>query len=121
MIGYLTIGCNDLERGAQFYDALLAPLSPRRMEPNDRIILWSVKGSAMLGIAKPFDGEPASVGNGAMVALRLESQDAVNAMHAKALELGGADEGAPGLRGESFYGGYFRDLEGNKLVAFCSG
>ncbi|MEM7250075.1 MAG: VOC family protein [Pseudomonadota bacterium] len=118
MIGYITIGSNDLERGAAFYDALLEPLGVRKMSPNDRIIMWSTKGSPMLGIAQPFDGEAASVGNGTMVALSVESTDLVDTLHAKALTLGAADEGAPGLRGDTFYGGYFRDLDGNKLVVF---
>jgi len=76
--------------------------------------LWSV--------AKPHDGNAATVGNGMMVALAVDSQEKVNALHAKALELGGTDEGAPGPRGDSgFYAGYFRDLDGNKLNAFFMG
>ena len=118
MIGYLTLGTNDLERGVAFYDALLEPLGVRKMSPNDRIVMWSTKGSPMLGLAKPFDGEAASVGNGTMVAITVDSPEQVDAMHAKALALGGADEGAPGLRGDTFYGAYFRDLDGNKLVIF---
>ena len=119
MIGYMTIGTNDLARGSAFYDALLEPLGVKRVSPNERINLWTAKGSAMLGLAKPFDGKAASAGNGAMVALNVGTKEAVDKMHAHAVELGGADEGAPGARGETFYGGYFRDLDGNKLVAYC--
>ncbi len=73
-------------------------------------------------MAKPHDGNAATVGNGMMVALAVDSQEKVNALHAKALELGGTDEGAPGPRGDSgFYAGYFRDLDGNKLNAFFMG
>jgi predicted lactoylglutathione lyase len=75
--------------------------------------------SPAVSITRPFDGKPATVGNGVMVAIAVDSQEKVNALHARALELGGTDEGAPGLRGEQFYAGYFRDLDGNKLNAFC--
>ena len=123
MIGYVTLGTNDATRAIAFYDALLAPLGVKRLAPNERVTLWSTKpGNPMLGLAKPFDGKTASVGNGVMVALNVGTREAVDQMHAKALELGGADEGAPGPRGQGdFYGGYFRDLDGNKLVAFCRG
>jgi predicted lactoylglutathione lyase len=72
-----------------------------------------------LSVTKPYDGKPATVGNGVMVALVVDSPERVNAVHAKALALGGTDEGAPGARSEAFYAGYFRDLDGNKLNAFC--
>jgi predicted lactoylglutathione lyase len=72
-----------------------------------------------LSVTKPHNGEPATVGNGVMVALAMNSPEKVDAIHAKALELGATDEGAPGPRGEQFYAGYFRDLDGNKLNAFC--
>ena len=121
MIGYITIGTNDLERGTAFYDALFESLEAKRMSPNDRIVMWMIKNSAWLGLSKPFDGKAASVGNGTMVALDVGSPEAVDQMHAKALALGATDEGAPGKRGDNFYGGYFRDLDGNKLVAFCLG
>ncbi len=75
----------------------------------------------MLSLAKPFNGEPATVGNGVMVAIAMDSQEKVQAFYNKALELGGTDEGAPGPRGEGFYAGYFRDLDGNKLNAFAVG
>jgi predicted lactoylglutathione lyase len=87
---------------------------------NDRFIAWGrdMKSPA-LSIAKPFDGKSATVGNGVMVALAMDSPEKVDAIHAKALALGGTDEGAPGPRSEQFYAGYFRDLDGNKLNAFC--
>ena len=79
-------------------------------------------GAPMLAVCIPFDEQPATVGNGGMVALQMESPEAVARLHAKALELGGTDEGAPGPRGDGgFNGGYFRDLDGNKLAAFCFG
>ena len=119
MIGYVTLGTNDLKRAAAFYDALLGEIGAKRMMENDEFIAWSVKPDAPgLGVTKPFDKKPASVGNGVMVAFQVESEDQVNALHRKALQLGGKDEGAPGKRSESFYAGYFRDLDGNKLNAF---
>lgn len=120
MIGYTTIGTNDLERASAFYDALFADLGAQRIEPNDRVRLWRVKTSpAMFGIAVPFDGKKASAGNGAMMAVNVESKTLVQSLHAKALELGATDEGAPGPRGGGpFFGGYFRDLDGNKIAVF---
>jgi catechol 2,3-dioxygenase-like lactoylglutathione lyase family enzyme len=121
MIGYTTIGTNDLTRAVGFYDALFEALGVKKIEANERITLWATKpGQGMLGVSVPFDGEPATVGNGTMVALNVGEKSLVDSLHAKALELGAADEGAPGPRGSgSFYGGYFRDLDGNKLVFYA--
>jgi catechol 2,3-dioxygenase-like lactoylglutathione lyase family enzyme len=122
MIGYVTIGTNDLPRAAAFYDALLGEVGASRMMETDQFIAWSVRPEAPgLGVTKPFDKKPATVGNGVMVALEAKNASQVAALHRKALELGGTDEGAPGLRGEGFYAGYFRDLDGNKLNFFCMG
>jgi predicted lactoylglutathione lyase len=123
MIGYVTLGTNDLERAASFYDALLGELGAKRAMENERMIIWATQPDApMLAVCKPWDGEKAVTGNGPMVALSAGSKEKAAELHAKALELGGTDEGAPGPRGDgSFYGGYFRDLDGNKLVAFIMG
>ncbi len=123
MIGYVTLGTNDLERAATFYDQLLATIgAARTMELANGIAWGSSPTTPALCVLKPFDEQPATVGNGVMVALYVGSRDKVDAVHAKALELGGADEGAPGPRGDSgFYAGYFRDLDGNKLNAFTIG
>ena len=111
-----------MARAAQFYDSLLGSIGAKRLMDLETFIVWGTSLSeAGLAIAKPFDGNPATVGNGVMVALQAESQDAVNAIHRKALELGAEDEGAPGPRGDGFYAGYFRDLDGNKLNAFVLG
>jgi len=121
MISHTCIGTNDLPRAAAFYDALFALISGKRFFEMDRGIGWGVQpGQPMFSVLTPFDGQPATVGNGTMVALTVASQDLVHALHAKALELGGADEGAPGLRGGGYYGCYFRDLDGNKIAAFCA-
>ncbi|HEX3913525.1 MAG TPA: VOC family protein [Steroidobacteraceae bacterium] len=122
MIGYVTLGTNDLKRAATFYDALLSEIGAKRMMEGEDFIAWSVKPDQPgLGVTKPFDKQPASVGNGVMVALAVESEEKVKALHRKALQLGGKDEGAPGRRSESFYAGYFRDLDGNKLNVFVGG
>ena len=120
MIGYVTLGTNRLNEAAKFYDELLALNGAARIMENDRFIAWgSGMTSPAVSIAKPYDGKPATVGNGVMVALAMDSPEKVDAVYAKALELGGTDEGAPGPRSEQFYAGYFRDLDGNKLNAFC--
>lgn len=121
MIGYVTLGTNDLPRAAAFYDALATHFGVGRMMEFDSFIAWGTMGGAP-GIAatKPFDGEAASVGNGTMVALEAKDTAMVDAVHATALAHGGSDEGAPGPRGEDgFYAGYFRDPDGNKLNVFC--
>ena len=121
MIGYVTLGTNDFERAANFYDELFGSLGIKRFMEMETFIAWSPSPNVpAVSIIKPYDGNPATVGNGVMVALAVDSPEKVNALHAKALELGGKDEGAPGPRGGGgFYAGYFRDLDGNKLNAFC--
>ena len=122
MIGYTTVGTNDLKRAAGFYDALLAELGAKRAMEMETFIAWATApNTPMVAIIKPFDKQPATVGNGVMVALLASSKEQVDKIHKKALELGGKDEGAPGQRGEGFYAGYFRDLDGNKLNAFFMG
>jgi len=122
MLGYVTLGTNDLDKGAAFYDELLALCGAKRLMELDGFILWgSGLDKASLALTKPFDGNAATVGNGVMAAIMVDSKTLVDSMHSKALALGGADEGAPGQRGEGFYAGYFRDLDGNKLNAFCMG
>ena len=119
MIGYVTLGTSDLARAAVFYDAIAAELETPRMMEFETFIAWGKPGGAAgIGLMKPFDGAPASVGNGVMVALAAKDQAQVDRLYAIALAHGGTDEGAPGLRGDSFYAGYFRDLDGNKLNAF---
>ncbi len=121
MLGYTTVGTNDLEKSAAFYDTLLAELGAKRMMDEENFIAWSANPSAggAFSVIKPHDGKTASVGNGTMFAFAANSTDLVDKVYAKAIELGATCEGAPGPRGESgFYAGYFRDLDGNKLNAF---
>ncbi|MEL7450819.1 MAG: VOC family protein [Pseudomonadota bacterium] len=121
MIGYVTLGTNNIERAAGFYDQLLGQLGAARMMEADTFIAWAVSpGAPAISITKPYDGNAATVGNGMMVAIVVDEPAKVDALHAKALSLGGADEGQPGPRGNSgFYAAYFRDLDGNKLNVFC--
>ena len=122
MIGYITIGTNDLKRACAFYDALLAEVGATRMMEEDNFVAWSSPTpGAALAVTAPFDGKPATVGNGVMVAISVEDEEAVKRVYNKAMELGASDEGPPGPRGDNFYAGYFRDLDGNKLDVFVMG
>jgi predicted lactoylglutathione lyase len=120
MIGYVTLGTNDFDKAAAFYDGLLAIMGAKRTMESDNFIAWGNSPTQpAVSIIKPFDGNAASVGNGMMVALIVNSTELVDQVHAAALAAGGTDEGAPGERFPGFYAGYFRDLDGNKLNAFC--
>ncbi|MEM9738886.1 MAG: VOC family protein [Pseudomonadota bacterium] len=123
MIGYVTLGTTDLQRGARFYDAVCGELGVGRMMEFDGFIAWGAPGGgAGIGLTKPFDGKAASVGNGVMVGLQAKDKAQVQALYDIALANGGSDEGAPGPRGEDgFYAAYFRDPDGNKLNAFIMG
>ena len=122
MIGYITLGTQDPQRAQAFYDSLLQPLGATRLMAQGDFVLW---GRSMeepcLASTRPYDGQDATHGNGTMVALRMEDQAQVDALYAKAMDLGATDEGAAGPRGDGFYAGYFRDPDGNKLCAFCFG
>jgi catechol 2,3-dioxygenase-like lactoylglutathione lyase family enzyme len=127
MIGYVTIGSNDLHRARGYYDALFGSIGAGRlMEFGDNFTLYgSAWGQPGVAVCKPYDGNAAGPGNGSMVAIVLKERAQVDDFHAKALELGGSCEGPPGLRGEegdqAFYGAYFRDPEGHKFCAFRVG
>jgi len=124
MIAYVSIGTNDLEKSAAFYDAVLGELGAAQFMKMDRAIFWgTAPGKPMVSVFTPFDGEPATVGNGSMVALAATSKEAVDRAHAKAIALGAKNEGDPGPRGPEgqYYIGYFRDLDGNKLNAVYLG
>lgn len=122
MIGYVTLGTNDLKKSAEFYDNLLKELGVTRVFDGERFVAWGGSpGTPMLATMTPFDGNPATVGNGVMIALAAKDTDQVKVLHAKALALGAKDEGAPGMRDGGFYCAYFRDPDGNKLNFFCPG
>ncbi len=120
MIGYVTVGTNDLERAVAFYDALFAELGASRfMEHEGVFVAWAVSPDQPgLSVTKPWDGKPATVGNGCMTALVVDSTDKVDRVYARAIELGAQCEGPAGPREGGFYAGYFRDLDGNKLNVF---
>jgi len=121
MIGYVTLGTNDLAKAANFYDQLFATIGAGRFFETEQFVAWATAPDQPgISVTKPYDGQPATVGNGVMVAIVLDSPEKVDAFYHKAIELGATCEGAPGPRDEmaGFYAGYFRDLDGNKLNAF---
>jgi catechol 2,3-dioxygenase-like lactoylglutathione lyase family enzyme len=121
MIGYVTLGTNDAERAKTFYDAVLAPLGGRRVFNNDRLQFYSGPSGGLFAVGAPWDGAAATVGNGAMFGLPAPTRELVDEVHAAALKAGASDEGEPGPRTDTFYGAYFRDLDGNKLCVFKLG
>lgn len=122
MIGYVTLGTNDLDRAVAFYDELLAVIGAKRVmeDPGHFVAYAAAPDKPALSVTTPYDGAAATAGNGTMVALVVDSKDLVHRVYDKALELGGKDEGAAGPRMEGFYAGYFRDLDGNKLNVFTT-
>lgn len=122
MIGYVTVGSNDLPRAIAFYDKLLGSIGAKRLWESDQGVAWgSGPDSPGFGVMRPFDGKTACNGNGTMIALAMDSRAKVDAFYRLAIELGGTDEGKPGARGEGFYAAYFRDLDGNKLNCHTMG
>jgi predicted lactoylglutathione lyase len=121
MLGYVTLGTNDLTKSAEFYDALAKEMGAKRAMETEKFIAWGAPNSAMVFLIKPADGNSASVGNGVMAALVAKDAAQVDRIYKIAMDLGAKDEGAPGDRGGGFYAAYFRDLDGNKLNAFCHG
>ena len=121
MIAYTTLGTNDLEKSKAFYDALFGAIGVSVLWSDDTFIGYGIAmDQPMFGICKPFNGETATAGNGTMIALAMPDAASVDKLHAKALELGAANEGDAGPRGDTgFYCGYFRDPDGNKLNAFA--
>ena len=127
MIGYVTVGTNDIERARGYYDELLGMIGAQRiMQFDNGFTMYGTSlGRPAMAVTPPYNGEPATVGNGNMVAIPVDSRDKVDAFYAHALKLGSRDEGPPGLRSpegpSAFYGAYFRDLDGNKLCVFRMG
>jgi catechol 2,3-dioxygenase-like lactoylglutathione lyase family enzyme len=128
MIGYVTLGTNDLDKARAYYDALLGELGAKRLmelEENGFTLYGVDMTTPSIAITAPYNGQAAQSGNGNMVALQMQERDQVDSFYKKGIELGGSDEGAPGLRGDdgpmAFYAAYFRDPDGNKLCAFRVG
>lgn len=119
-LGYATLGSNRLDEAKAFYDALLGSAGiVRQFDHPTGGRIYGKGGQFFFGVIGPYDKQLATVGNGSMVSFRFDTPAEVDAFHAKALALGGADEGAPGYRAPTFYFSYFRDLEGHKLCAYC--
>lgn len=126
MIGYTTVGTDDLQRAMAFYDALFASVGILRLMELPNLAAWGRSWSRpIFGVARPFDGQPASAGNGTMIALRQRTRARVRTLYETAMEMGATDEGGPGVRGadgsQAFYAAYVRDLDGNKLCFYSVG
>lgn len=120
MIGYITLGTNDMARSAAFYDRLFEIIGARKVYDYDRFVGWNIgESQQMFAVVKPYDGKEATYGNGTMIALKVENEDVVRSVHALALEQGGVCEGEPGIRQGNYFCGYCRDLDGNKLNFYC--
>ncbi|RED13057.1 VOC family protein [Pontivivens insulae] len=129
MIAYVTVGADDIAQAERFYSALLSPLGYELEHYQGDLSYIPPKGAGQgvalpdLYVKRPFNGQPASAGNGTMIAFEARDQSQVRAVHAAALAAGGADEGAPGFRpdyGADFFVCYLRDPQGNKLALFSS-
>ncbi len=121
MISHINLGTNDLARAEAFYNELVKLWDGQLGFKSDRTLFYALGDGAKLAINKPFNGEPATVGNGTMVALAGKNPEEVTAAYTKALELGGSCDGAPGPRMDGMiYAAYFRDLDGNKFGIFCT-
>lgn len=125
MIGYALVGSNNLEKAKAYFDELVKPLGGASAfdHASGGRVYGNGEGKPMFGVVGPFNGEPATAGNGTMIALAADTQEAVRQVHETAIRLGGTCEGVPGWRGEpgGFYGAYFRDLDGNKLCVYRIG
>lgn len=115
MLAYVTIGTNQKEKALAFYDEIAGMLGAQRAFNNDRIQFYKGAEGAMFGIGTPADLGQASVGNGVMPAFSAPDNETVDRVYARALELGATDSGAPAQLMPIFYGGYFRDLDGNRV------
>ena len=117
------LGTNDLPRATAFYDALLTPLGATRLYETERAVAWGT-AAPELAVCTPYDGQPASAGNGTMVALIVPTRALVTDLYKTALSLGGTDAGPPGVRGDNpdgWYAAYVRDLDGNKICLYRMG
>lgn len=116
---YATVGSNRLEEAIPFYEQLLGSIGWQKLfdNPNGGRFFGSI-ANGMFAVVAPFNGEPATVGNGTMIGFAFNSRAEVDAFYTKAISLGATDEGAPGDRGGGSYFSYFRDLDGNKLCAW---
>lgn len=118
---HVTVGTNDLQKARAFYDNALGKLGLKRItDLGENGSIWGENAPSFF-VLKPANGQPASVGNGVTVSFEAPNRAAINAFHAAAVAAGGKDEGAPGTRdwAPHAYAAYVRDLDGNKLAAYC--
>lgn len=126
MIGYTMVGTDDLERAKAFYDPLFERMGLSSCYADAQVVSWGDRQDETVPrffACHPYDERPASVGNGAMTAFRVNSASDVDWLYHSAMAAGGTDEGKPGFRpesyGDKFYVAYVRDLDGNKLAFAC--
>lgn len=128
-IDHVSVGVADMKRAKAFYDAALAPLGmtpvfPLEIDGALVAVGYGTPQKPTFWIGLPIDQHAASAGNGVHVAFRAENRAAVEAFYRAALEHGGVDDGAPGLRPEyhpNYYGAFVRDPDGNKIEAVSHG
>lgn len=125
MIGYVIVGSRDLPKATSFYDEIMPIIGLMRVETSDEYVAYAPKDkpeAVEFYIAKPFDGKPATIGNGSMIAFHVPTRETVELFHKTALACGGQDEGAPGCRpaDAAEYYAYSRDMDGNKICVFCA-
>jgi catechol 2,3-dioxygenase-like lactoylglutathione lyase family enzyme len=120
MINYVMVGTNRFDEAVAFYDALMIAMGATRAYATEKNVGWGWGiGTPMFIVTRPYDQQQASIGNGSMVAFDVDTAEMVDALHSKALALGGTSEGDPGPRGKDLYAGYWRDLDGNKFNFIC--
>lgn len=120
MIGYAMVGTKDLNKAADFFDNVLKVVGAKRLMEEETFIVWGTSmEETSFSVCLPYNGEEASAGNGTMISFNAENKDQVDAIYKAAIENGATCEGKPGMRWDTFYAGYFRDLDGNKFNAFC--
>ncbi len=122
ILSHLTLGVNDLERACAFYDAVFGELGITRGKRGKGFAGWGSSHAGDFFISTPFDGSPATVGNGVSVSFLAPTRDAVDRFWRAAIAAGGVDEGGPGVRADyhpNYYAAYVRDVDGNKIAAVC--
>ncbi len=124
MLSVARYGTKNLARATVFYDAIATLLGANRVMDRADLVAYKSAEGGMFLIGTPFAGE-AGFGNGTQVGFSAPSRTVVDAVYAKAMELGGTCEGPPGVRGpegpHAFYAAYFRDLDGNKIMVMRVG